>query len=382
MYEFAFKNLWVRKARTALAIIGLAIAVTGVITLVSISNGMKHNIESILSGMEGVIVLEKGAVDDAFSTIDESLVDKISRLKYVKTAVPMINGIASNIEEQGESLKAGSMLGLVLFLGVDPQKQALLEEGSFYNPKITEGRRLMPGDKYSVVIGQQVADDYDKNVGSIITFNGKKFKVVGLFSTGSKIADRMMIIPIKTAREITGKEEGKVSMIYVEPKNPSQTEALRNTIELMFDDVSAKSSSSYSESTNQILNTLSLFFITVSSIALMVGGIGILNTMLMSVSERTKEFGILKAIGWSKDDVLKLVMYESLCLGVIGGFTGIGFSFLLIALISPFLPFSFIVTPELLVMAFFISVLLSVIGGIYPAFKAASLDPVTAIRYE
>lgn len=382
MYKFAFKNLWLKKTRSLLALIGLSIAIVGVIGLISISGGIRATVTDVLGKMEGVTVMQKDVIDDIFSSISLDDADDIRSFPEVKVVAPTVSGMASNIEGKGKELQASPFGGMIIYMGVDPSENLKLKRGSLYNPDVTKGRFLKPGDKYNAVIGQTVATDYKKSVGTSIEFNTEKFRIVGIFETGSQFTDNMIFIPISVAQDLAGKESDFVSTFYVELKNPADSEKLATKINFRFDNLEAKTGSGYSEDIGSMISNLDMFFLVISSVAIIVGAIGIINTMLMSVMERTREFGILKAVGWTSDDILKLIIFESFFLGIIGGLAGCTLGWVATQGLSIVLPFKLYASPTLILSAFALAMILGVVGGIYPAWRASKLDPVEAIRYE
>jgi len=385
MYKFAFKNLWLKKSRSILALIGLSVAIIGIISLISISLGIKYEVTNMFSKMDGVTVLQKGVFNDAQSYLSLDYKKKLEVFQESKVVVPTVSGIAADFEKKGSILQAKPLGGLVSFIGVSVSDASKLKQGSLYNPKITKGRSLKSYDNKNVLIGQSIADDYDKTVGSKIYFNGETFKVVGIFNQDSKLFNRMVILPLKEAQKITHRDSNTIGFFYIELKNPSNAEKLADKINFRYEDkgLDASTGSGFAGEISGVMNSLDLFFYAISSIALFIGAIGIINTMLMSVLERTKEFGILKAVGWTNSNILKLIMYESLFLGLIGGIIGLIISIILIKFIAPyFLTFTMIITPTLIIGSIILSLILGIIGGIYPAWKASKLDPVKAIRFE
>jgi putative ABC transport system permease protein len=191
----------------------------------------------------------------------------------------------------------------------------------------------------------------------------------------------MILIPIDIARKMFSIESDKASMLTVYTKDPGAVESISKKIELRIDNVDAKSGSEYAQDVSSVFGSLDMFFWAISLIAVVVGGVGILNTMLMSVMERFRDFGILKAIGWSNGNIMTLVVSESIILGVVGGLAGLAVGYTLVEIAKPILGFPMQVTPTLAVTAVLLAASLGLIGGLYPARKASRLNPIEAIRY-
>jgi len=383
MWEFAFKNLWLNKSRSTLALVGLSVAIIGLIALISLSAGISTMVTDSISMFGGIFVMEPGVVDDVYSNVDIKFLSDLEDIQGVRAVVPYITAVQTSIDGGKGGLEAAPLGGMIGISGEDVSKSPMLLDGGVYKKNVKKGRYLVPSDTNALVVGAEFAKTYKKSVGSTLTFSDedKKFKVVGIIETGGMF-DNIVVAPIDAAREISGKASDMVSYYYVELDDPSYEQKVVNKINFKYeDDLEATTSSEFGEQFGVILESLDAFFILISSVAIIVGGIGILNTMLMSVMDRFKEFGILKAIGWANEDILKLVLFESIVLGVIGGIIGVLLGSFFVLLMSTALPFTPVITIELVITSLIIAVSLSVIGGIYPAWKAAKLDPVEAIRF-
>jgi len=383
VYKFAYQNLWIKKSRTLLALIGVIIAIVGVVGLISISAGLRENITGILTQIQGVVVLQDGAVDDVFSIVDMKRAAEIEKFAEVRIVAPSVGGFITSLGGKAHELRAAPFGGALPFFGLDPAKNSQLVKGSLYNPPITRGRFLNNNDKNAVVVGKPVAEEFKINVGTTLDINGISMKVVGIYSTGSNFVDRAVMIPIEPARKFRSLQDDQAASFYVELKDPNDAEKVASKINFRYEDeLKADTGAGFGEQAGSILSSLDAFFFTVSMIAILVGAIGILNTMLMSVIERTKEFGILKALGWTAKDIQKLVLFESMFMSVIGGIIGIIVGSIIVVLLGSFLGFPGLVTSDLVLLAFVLSIGLGVFGGYYPAHRAAKMDPVEAIHYE
>ena len=381
MWKIAFRNLLSKKTRTLLALIGLMIAVVGVVGLISISDGIKAMVNESLGSLQGVQVLQKDALSPMMSKVDMKIIDEIKNFPEVDLIAPRVFGIASSID--GKSFTSGGGFGMSTgeIIGIDPAIEGASGKTGFSAAKITQGRFLKSNDAYSVVIGKTIADDNKKMVGSIIELNGVRFKVVGIWTTGSSSTDNTILMPIDIARKMLGMPSDKASMLTVYPKDLAAVESLSKKIELRIPEIDAKSGSEYAADVSSVLGSLDLFFWAISLIAVIVGGVGILNTMLMSVMERFRDFGILKAIGWSNGNIMTLIVSESIILGAVGGAIGLVVGYILVEIARPALGFPMQVTPTLAITALILATSLGLIGGLYPARKASHLNPIEAIRY-
>ncbi len=378
MYKISLKNLFQNKKRTILAVIGLSIAIVGLISLISLSSGIRHSVEESFTIMGGIMVLEEGATG-LDSLLTEDIATEIERIPGVSVVSPGVEVMVNTIDGEVPEVR-GPMAGVIL--GIDPQKEMERANGGIYNQNLIRGSFLRTTYESSVLISRDAAEDLEKSVGSSITLNGETFRVIGIYSTGTQFMDMAYVVPIDKARDMGNMAPGESTYLHVGVNNPDEEDRIANMIEFRVDGIEAKSASQWTDEIGSIMDQMNLFFLGIASIALLVGAIGIINTMLMSVMERTREFGVLKAMGWTKENIVKLVVLESLILGIIGGIVGIILGIGLVEVAKQFMPFQPVITPLLVISAFILSVILGLIGGTYPAWKAAQLDPVEAIRME
>ena len=381
MWKIAFRNLLSKKTRTLLALTGLMIAVVGVVGLISISDGIKSMVNESLGQLQGVQVVQKDSLSPMMSKVDMEIVDEIESFPEVDFVAPRVFGVASSIDGKPFLSGGGFSMGAGEIIGIDPAIEGRSGKTGFSEAKITQGRFLKSSDAYSVVIGKTIADDYKKMVGSVIELNDVRFKVVGIWTTGSSSTDNTILMPIDIARKMLGFPSDKAAMLTVYTKDPAAVDSISKKIELRIDSVDAKTGTEYAQDITSVLGSLDVFFWAISLIAVVVGGVGILNTMLMSVMERFRDFGILKAIGWSNGNIVTLVISESIILGVVGGLAGLAVGYTLVEIAKPILGFPMQVTPTLAATAVILAASLGLIGGLYPARKASRLNPIEAIRY-
>ncbi len=356
-------------------VIGIGIAVAGFIGLVSFSHSIKTTFHESLDVISGIMVMQKGAVDTPFSFVDEDDSAKIAKVYGVKTVIPQITGVAREID--GKKISGISFTGMYSFLGEDPAKA---EEENLLRQYLSEGRYLQEGDENAAVIGRKIAEDYNKRIGSTITVNGYRFRVVGIYSSGIDFMDSMIVIPIEKARKMAGLPKGTVNDFYVEVDDPKKAGAIAGIIEDLFPEYQASTSQDYAEEMGGVLSSIDMFFLAVAGIALAIGGIGVLNTMMMSVAERKKEFGVLRAVGWTDDDVMKMIIQESFFLGLLGGAAGMLLGYLALAGAAGVMPFKIVAEPTIFAEGLLLSVVLGVAGGLYPAWRASRLEPTIAMR--
>ncbi len=381
--KIAFRSLWTRKSRTALAILGLLLGVATIISLISITDGIREEVGGVLSQVTGIVVLEKDVAMPTLSHIPIERIEKIERIAGVKVAAGRVMTMVMQIDEKGGGLEG--WMEPVMIIGIDPAKEALTAKGEMpTGENIVRGRAPLPGEKFVAVITEDTADDHNKVVGSTIKLGGHSFRIIGIFESAVSVGGVSRIATtIGAARELADDlPSDMVSAIYIEPNNPRDAERIATMVEFMYDDVSATTGEEIGEQVSTMLGSIDAFLWMISLIATVVAGLGIINTMLMSIRERYREFGVLRAVGWTKDDVLRLVMFESVMLGIGGGIIGIIFGYLLVQLAKMYVGIPMAVTVQTAALAFMFAIFVGLIGGIYPAWKVSNLNPLEAIRSE
>ena len=384
MWGFAWANLRVRKIRTLLSLLGLAVAVAGVIGLVSLSAGITETLRGSLQLIRGVVVIQRQSMDPIFSKIPAAVLARVKAVPHVRAAAAEVWMLAGSID--GHATLTKGLFSAAGIGGMDDAGRATLSDGGFYRAHLAEGRWVEAGDSDAVVLSRQMAAEYRKTIGDPITINGRKFRVVGLYHTGSLFLDQACIVPFATAATMRGYREEFISAIYVEPhdRSPAGLEAAAHAIQeaCAGHDVEALTPKRWLDHVAELLHTMDVFLLAVSSFACIVGALGVVNTMLMSVSERVREFGILKAVGWTRADVARLVVVEAAGLGVLGGAAGTALGLLTVQVLSATLPFQPMAPAWVVAVGFLGAIALGLLGGLYPAWRAASMDPVRAIRWE
>ncbi len=377
--RFATRNLLVKKVRTSLAIFGLSISILQIVTLLGMSRGLKELVASTFEMVDGMIVLNEETLSPMLSSLDAGLEDRIEAIPGVVGALPEVWNLAWKVEGR-QPFKRGLMTGLML-LSYDPADRFDLTDNGFFEQRLVEGRHLEKTDE--ILISRTVARDYKKAVGDTISVVGHRLAVTGIFQSHSVLTDNIMVIHIDRGRFIRSVSPEKVSIYFVET-DPSvlPDTVIARSIERELADVGVKALTKQEANVELTwaFQRLDLFILFVSLFAVCVGALGVLNTMLMSVLERTQEFGILKATGWEKGNVLRLVLLESVSIGLIGGVIGCIGGYILVHIGGSLLDITPVVEPWLIAGSFALAVLLGVLGGIYPANRAARMSPMEAIR--
>jgi putative ABC transport system permease protein len=378
MIKLSFLNIFRRKSRATLSIVGMLIGLSAMVVLTALVDGTYNDMLNMVSMFQGVIVMEKDAVDPMLSKVDVSVKDKLESISGVRVVVPEIWGVPSKFE--GESLGLSNLsLNMVFLYGVDVASYERLR-GNGWLGDLYAGSMLKPGERSAVVIGKKLAEDYSKGVGSTLTVNGKRFRVKGILKTESDMLGGIIVMPIEDARELVVFPENKVSSFYVELMEPEKDKQMAKKIEFVLGgNLEANTSSDFSAQINSMLGNFRLVALFLGLLAALVAGIGIANTVLMNVLDRTAEIGTLRALGWTSFDVLKMVLLESTFLALIGSVLGIGFGVLLSIQLGN-AGLQVLVTPQLLITTFMFGLAVGILAGLYPAYRASTMDPIKAIR--
>ncbi|MBN2122568.1 ABC transporter permease [Candidatus Micrarchaeota archaeon] len=398
LFNYSFVHLKHRGLRTWLTLLGIVVGISAVVVLVGIADGLKHSVSEELEmfGPDLLIITSISTSSDLtvpsqFRSTVGKLFEKdaqvISRVEGVDTVSNTIT--TSAVMKYKDEEVGGSIYGVELDNYLDAMVTLELEEGRF----------LEPGDRKAVLLGAKAATDtFDDplDVNSVFEISGEKFRVVGILTeTGSSYSnmDSIMVLPIEDARRIAGntianRELSAIRVKVAEGYDPVEVE---DNIEWMLmqhrkvtedeKDFGIVSARFIQEQVDSILGALTLFLSIVSGISLVVGAIGISNTMFMSVLERTREIGVLKSLGATSNQIQDLFLMESALIGLSGGIGGMVIGGLLLQVIS-LLGFDAVISVEVTVFAFAFSVAIGVFAGSFPA-KEASLKPaIEALRYE
>jgi putative ABC transport system permease protein len=261
--------------------------------------------------------------------------------------------------------------------------------------EINEGRYFNLNEKGVAILGKGAAEDvFEKNptIGDTVSIKGINFKIIGVLkSTANRMRDNSIFIPMDQLRDMTDSKDS-LTMVIAKVPDLDKIEKIADKIEEELDDeygegfYDATTTQQIAENVGSIFAVISFVLGGIASIALVVAGVGIANTMFTSVMERTKEIGIMKAIGATNIDIMQIFLIESSLLGLLGGVVGLFVGFLLSSLITIIaegalpIPFKTVISLEMAIGALLFSIIVGIISGIFPARTAANLQPVDALR--
>ncbi len=363
--NMAVQSLWQRTTRTLLTLGVIGITVGGILAVEAIIGGVT-NVMSAMSGDSEVMVRQAGIADTEFSAIDERVGDKISSFPGVSHVSGL--GFAGAILPDSGTI-------FILF-GYAPNEYAIQR----FN--IVEGEPLT--NNHQILLGRMMSDSLNRTVGDTVEIGGNRYRVVGIYESGASWEEMGGVVTLRDAQAFMGRPR-KVTMYMVKVDDPSLAPEIVERINTVLPDTHASLSGEFVEQMPD-MQTMDGILVAISFLAFAVGGIGVLNTMLMSVLERTREIGVLRALGWRRRRVLGMIINESLLLGLFGGAAGILFAFGLTYLFTLIPMFGSFLYPQwdfpIFARAVSVALLLGLLGGLYPAYRATRLQPVEALRYE
>ncbi|MDO8570254.1 MAG: ABC transporter permease [Candidatus Daviesbacteria bacterium] len=394
--KIALRALKTNKTRSILTMLGVVIGVMSVILLVSVGSGLQKYVTDQLEGIgSNLIIIMPGKIDLSkmgeggggmglnFMTsklTEKDAKDLVTNSNYISAAIP--GTAAQSALKYGDQKMFSEVNGLIYNFN-EVMKSPLSEGDYFTESDDRAGKKV-------VVIGSGIAEKFfgdDDPIGQRIQVGENRFTVVGVLKSrgvGGNNSQDGAIIPLLTAKRIFNQD--KVSVIYLQAKSADQVDlAIEDAKSILMerlkeDEFSVLTQKDMLSAITGILGTLTAALTGIAAISLIVGGIGIMNIMLVSVTERTKEIGLRKALGATPSVILNQFLVEAVILSVAGGVIGIILGAGISLVLSKFIPTE--VTFWLVLLAFGVSALVGIIFGVMPARKASRLTPIEALRFE
>ena len=365
IFNMALTNIRRRAMRNSLTIVGLSIFVLIFILVSSFTLTMQSGVSESLSDLGGEItVWSQGVPVPFFGDVPENYTSPIKQIAYVKNVSPQITGVDS--------------VNFRLYIGLNPSDIPV-----FYTYTMVEGEMINTNES-KAALGYWFADSLKKHRGDNVTIIGHTLPVVGIYKTDTWM-DNVAIIPFNVAQNIFSLS-GRASIIMVTVTDPTKIDVVIEEIRKELPNVSVFKSQEATSRLAPLLNSITWVSYTFSTIAGVACFFGITNVMLTGILERTKEIGILKALGANGVDVTKMIMYESTVLGAFGGILGSLISMLLFiqGLLIPVTSTSLLriqVFPEVFIYGLILSVAISILAALYPVWRAVRVRPNEVLKF-
>ncbi|MEW4490023.1 ABC transporter permease [Thalassoglobus sp. JC818] len=406
--------------RTLLSVLGLAVAIGGMVGLFSIAGGLDAIVRRTFEQIPGLLVQQAGAPIPLFSSLPAHWADDLKELPGVRTVDSQAYFRVNQLD--GEVIINPPRLAV----GVDIASNLRLERGA-YRENMLDGRFLDLTDvgNNHCLISREIADQLAKGVGEKFSLNGSEFEVVGIYSTGSVLLDVNILMSLETCRTVGRISPDTVACFYVESNGTQTDEELKRSIDEILagrslaeggnsggtglgnlyraleqtlsgqsqksgepesgseqSPVEIRTADDWGTRVREFSQDLNLFLTIMTAIGVSIATLSIVNTMMMSVSERTTEFGVLRANGWSQANIVQLMTIESGLIGLLGGALGAFCGWLGTLIVNGLWPdrLQLHAGLGLLVSSIVFSIILGLIGGLFPAWSAAKLSPMQSIR--
>ena len=389
-FKMAVKAIAGNKMRSFLTILGVVIGVVAIVVLVSIGQGANSSVVESIEGM-GTNLITANINARRMNPIDLDSLNELAQNENISYVAP-IASVSGTVKAGATTYDDGVVQGTTP--GYESIRNWTVAEGRFLQQPDIDNRSFV------AVIGSEAATEMygtTHAVGETFSLNGYTITVVGVLaevgSSASGSNDNQILIPFTLAQRLSN--QTSISSFYVSAASSSQVEQAQTAVESYLEKAFASYNTNsfgtqYSvfnqtemlSTLSETTNTLTLMLGGIAAISLLVGGIGIMNIMLVSVSERTREIGIRKAIGAARGNILMQFLIESLVVSLMGGLMGLAISVVAVNALAPVLQMTLTIPVNVAWMAIAFSVFIGVVFGMYPANKASKLRPIEALHYE
>jgi len=360
------RNLLRRPTRTLVTSLGVAVGVGFIVSLLAITASFTVGFTQMASAGESDLVAEQANVSDmSLSAIDDRVADRIRTHPEVREVSRMLVGVATAPGQE-----------FLFLVGIDPR------EGYIRHYRVREGRLIERPNE--IMLGRTLSDGIEKPLGETLHIGGTSYRVVGIYENGVSYEDSGAVVVLKEAQAILDRRH-ESSLLSIGLHDPARATEIAQALEATYPEVIISQAADLTDrmqdfaTVDAVVNALVL-------LTVIVGGIVMTNAMLMSVFERTQEVGLLRALGWRRRGVLVMVLTESLVLGGLSCIFGILFGMVLNYLftLTPMMGdyLAPVYTPKVFLQVLILALGLGALGGMYPAWRAANLQPIEALRYE
>ncbi len=364
-FGMTFKGVFRRKTRSVLTILSIVVGIMLVTALLMVANGLNTQFQQLSGGSGADFVVIENSSDLSASRVNASVGNDLENMDGISWVSGMVISTA-NIGDRP----------FAYVMGVELDERSI---GQFH---IVEGKTLQSGDAGKVIIGRIMATQEGLKIGDTLTVKDRSFEVIGIYETGVSTEDGGVVVPLSEAQSLFDLGD-QVSMLQVKVENLDQVDEIQTQIENQYPQLLALKDSEVA-SQQEDLQLISGISSLIALIAIFVGSIVVMNTMIMSVMERTREIGVLRAIGWKRRKILSLILKESFTISILGGTIGIILGIVLVNVLNDLAKISLNlpVTLDLVVGVFLITIILGILGGFFPAWRASKMSPMEALSRE
>ena len=367
------KNLFRRKIRTALTVLGISIGVAAILGLGAMASGLEAGYGSMLSGSKADLILSQpDSFDMSYSVVDENIGVQLAAMPEIHALSSMLEGF---VQAENEPY---------FFVFGYPEDSFILDRFQIVDGTALSSREARSAHGKPILLGSAAAEVLDKAVGDSMRLTGSVYRIIGIYQTGDAFEDSGAILRMQDAQELLGKPR-QVSVFYIQLKDPALRERFIKRVERQMPELELSGVQEFQD--KQIMSDMFAGYVwVIGGLAILIGGVGMMNAQLMSVFERTREIGVLRSVGWSRNRVLWMILAESMFVCLAGGVLGLSLGYLLLDVISRntviFGASTASIGASSLQQAFIVVVVMGLVAGLYPAWRASRLQPVEALRYE
>ncbi|HSA58587.1 MAG TPA: ABC transporter permease [bacterium] len=395
-----FRSLAANKVRSSLSMLGILIGVGAVVAMLALGHGAQKAIEAQLSSLgSNLLVLRPGATHAGGVVLEAGSVTRLTLddVQALKEKIPAIRDVSPSVSGRGQAA-FGDRNWSTQILGVSSSYAQIRasepQSGRFFTEEENRQRSLVA--LVGVTVVRELFGEKDP-LGETIRINRVALRVIGVLPEKGlamwRDQDDVVVVPVLTAMyRLLGKDY--VDSADIEVADAAEIEATQEEVTSLMiarhrvppvqqqDAFQVRNLSELKDALTESNRVMSLLLASIAAISLLVGGIGIMNIMLVSVTERTREIGLRKAIGASREDILLQFLVEAVVVSVVGGLLGIASGWIVTLAMSQFAGWTTSVTPDSVALAFLFSAFVGIVFGLYPAKRASELNPIEALRYE
>ncbi len=393
--QVAYTNLKRQRLRSYLTLLGMVIGIAAIVALFTLSTGLSLSVKEMFQSLGvNVIFVEPGSGADLSTAVSRSIEE--NDIGIIK-GIPGVEEVLG-FYETAAIAKYHNREMSAFIIGYDPEKTKYVAETGYL--KLSRGRLLQSSDLYSIMVNESFAknaiDNAELQLRQRIEINGMEFKIVGILDDSDQAfgnfgVNNMFWVTKNTARSLFGAEDPVELFVKVTNENlvDSVAEKIEDRLERAHGekDFYVATSETMMESFGNVLGLVQAMLLLLASISVIVGAIGIMNTMLMAILERTREIGTMKAIGATNPKILSIFITEAGLLGLVGGTAGVVLGYIAafgVSVVAKGFGFGLpiMVSPLVIAVGMLTSLTVGIVSGFVPARRAALMDPVEALHYE